>query len=366
MTEFRIDKLKLGKVSKTANGFLKGHAPVTRCGVFEYYNLDGSKRFELRHPDDVLDPVSLESLKSLPITNDHPKELVTADNAAQLSVGMTGETVEVKDDHVMVSLNITHKDAIAAVKKDKQELSCGYTVTVIPEEGEYNGQKYTHRQTNIDYNHLACVSKGRAGADVRLNFDGAYAQCETLTEKEIMKINKDNEAETLIEELAETITKETNNIDVPKTEQDVNEVIKQVEVKASDTEVSINTDSLYSTIDQLRAENEKLKSVNLDALVIEKTKLRAALLNKASSVVNIDGLIDKSEREIMEAAICAKVKNLDFSDKSDDYVMGRFDSVIEDINNNPFKKQMSNLDAKQVAPKVTSYRQALERDLGKI
>lgn len=366
MHEIRVDKLKLGKVSETTNGFLKGRAAVTRTGVFEYYNLDGTKRFELRHPNDVLDPASLESLKSLPITHDHPTELVTAENAAFLSVGMTGETIEVNDGHVMVSLNITHKNAIAAIKKGKQELSCGYTVNVIPEVGEYNGQKYTHRQTNIDYNHLAFVSIGRAGADVRLNLDGAYVQCDEITKKEVMKINKDNDAETVIEQLAETVVKETTGIDVPKAAEEIENIGKAAESIVEKVEEVTNTDSLHSTIEQLRAENEKLRSVNVDALVIEKTKERAALLSKASSVINIDMLIDKSEREIMEATILTKLdKPLDLKTKSDDYVNGRFDSVIEDLPSSIFKQQMIKKDAKSIEGKVTTMREALDKQIGK-
>ncbi len=372
MTEIRFDKLKLGKVSVTANGFLKGKAAATRTGVFEYYNLDGSKRWELRHPNDVYEASSLDSLKSLPITHDHPTELVTADNAAMLSVGMTGETIDIEDDHVVVSLNITHKDAIAAIKKGKQELSCGYTVKVIPEIGEYNGQPYTHRQTDINYNHLACVSRGRAGADVRLNLDGAYVQCDEIKQKEIMKINKDNDAENVIEELAETVAKEVTGIDVPKAIEGVEDVAKVIEKETGVSEDSSNTDSLYLTIEKLKAENEELKSLKLDsqsidALVIEKTKQRAALLSKVSSVVNIDSLIDKTEREIMESAINIKLnKTLDFKSRSDDYVSGRFDSVIEDLPTLIFRKQMTNLDSKVENSKVTSFREAISKQHGNV
>jgi hypothetical protein len=363
LTEIRIDKLKLGKVSETANGFLKGRAAATRTGVFEYYNLDGTKRFELRHPDEVLKPESLESLKSLPITNDHPKELVNSDNATELSVGMTGETVSIKDDHVMVSLNITDKHAITAIKRGKQELSCGYTVNVIPEIGEYNGQKYTHIQKDINYNHLAIVAKGRAGDDVRLNLDGAFMQCEEIKEiKEDMTTKTDNNVEAEIEKLAETVAQEVTGIDIPKAVEGLEEVEKAVEGEVTESEVIANNDSLYSTIEKLKAENEELKKVNIDSLVIEKTKQRAILLNKASTVIHIDSIIDKTEREIMEAVIAFRLAtNKDFSDKSDDYMAGRFDSIIEDSQFSPIKRQMTNIDVKVTAPKITNCYDAMRK-----
>ena len=185
-----------------------------------------------------------------------------------------------------------------------------------------------------------------------------------------MKINKDNEADALIEELAQTVSpeqKEPVELEAKKIEEDKPKIEKVAENTEALVEKSTNTDSLESIIEKQRAEIEKLKSVNLDSIIIEKTKQRAALLNKASAVVNIDSLVDKSDREIMETAIYAKTGvNLDLASKSDDYIAGRFDSVIEDLPSNIFKKQMSNLDSNVSAPKITSYRQALEIALGKI
>ena len=354
MTDIRIDRIKLGKVTKTAEGYLKGNAIVTRTGVFKYQNLDGTTRYELRHPEDVLIPESLETLKSLPITHDHPTSLVTAENASHLSVGMTGETIKVEDEYVGVSLNITHKDAIAAINNGKQELSAGYRVDLIPEVGQYNGEHYTHRQTNINYNHLAIVDKARAGAMARLNLDGAFVQCEEITKnktKEVMT-NRDNDSENVLETIAETVVKATTGIDIHAAVEVIEEVAEKM---LSEGESTANTDSIQSIIKKLQDENEELKNVNIDSLVAEKTKQRIILLNKVASVMNTDGLIEKSEREIMETVIKAKATiNVDFTNKSDDYVSGRFDALVEDNQYKYIKKQMTNLDEKIQEKKPSS------------
>lgn len=348
MSEIRIDRVKLGKVSKTPEGYLKGNAIVTRTGVFRYQNMDGTERLELRDPNDILTEQSLETLKSLPITHDHPTSLVTSENANSLIVGMTGETVKVIDGHVSVSLNITHKEAISAVKAGKQELSAGYTVDLIPEIGVYNGEPYTHRQTNAVYNHIAIVDMARAGRLARLNLDGAFIQCEEITEKktkEVMTINKDNE--NTVEEIAETIAKLTTGVDVEKVIEDVKETVDEVEKDIESVESTSNTDSLKSVIEKLKAENEELKKINIDSYIIEKTKQRTALLNKASLIINTDSLLEKTEREIMEEVIKAKLNvDMDFSKNSDDYITGRFDSVIEDVQFGSIKRQMNNSDTK--------------------
>ena len=70
----RFDSIKLPKMIKTKEGYLRGEAVVSRAGVFKYRNVDGSVRGELRHPDNIFKIDSLETLKMIPITNDHPPE----------------------------------------------------------------------------------------------------------------------------------------------------------------------------------------------------------------------------------------------------------------------------------------------------
>lgn len=97
----------------TDEGFLKCDAIVTRTGVFLYRNPDGTERFELRHPDDVLKVDSLQSMKMIPVTNDHPPErLVTAENAKALSVGYTGENIRPENSFIFSNFVITDKNTI--------------------------------------------------------------------------------------------------------------------------------------------------------------------------------------------------------------------------------------------------------------
>lgn len=88
----RYDKgVVQGETTVTEEGFIKARAIVTRTGVFLYKNADGTIRKELRHPDDVWQLDSLESMKMIPIVNGHPTErLVTSENAKRLSIGFTG------------------------------------------------------------------------------------------------------------------------------------------------------------------------------------------------------------------------------------------------------------------------------------
>lgn len=307
--DIRIDKILIPRIKKTKEGFLKGKAIATRTGVFKYLNHDGSIRYELRHPDDILTENSLNTLKTIPITNEHPRDLVNVDNANSLIVGMTGEEVTVNDDSIMVSLTVTHKDAIEAIKRGKQELSLGYTLDVIEESGIYNGEKYTHRQKNVDYNHLALVEQGRAGRTARINLDNINTNV-------------------LIQYTGKNM--DTNNEEILETE-----IIEKTNDKVEVNKDSINLDKYTAKIDQLKAENKELKTklneINIDSIVADKVRAKTLLLDKVSKIVALDAndLIEKSERQIMEDVIKHFDNDINLDEKSDSYVEGRFDAIIE-------------------------------------
>lgn len=324
MIEIRVDRLSLPKISKTKDGYLKGEAIVGRAGVQRYLNADGTERLELRHPNEIFSPSSLETLKTIPVTNDHPNSLVNVDNAKELLIGLTGETVRVDGEAIIANLTITHKDAIDTIqKRNKKELSLGYELELVREEGMYNGERYTHRQTNVKYNHLAIVDKGRAGIS-RLNFDGVDASVQVVDE-----INNDN------------LNNEENNMLETK---DNNEAVKA----ENKDNVIINLDKYVAQIDQLKLENASLKERvnNFDSILADKVAHRISLINKASKVINIDSedLLKMTDRQIMESAIKASDNNINLDEKSDFYVEGRFDSIVENISDgSAIKSQLDNI-----------------------
>ena len=193
----RYDKgIVPGETEVTPEGYVKARAIVTRCGVFLYKNADGTIRKELRHPEDVLVPESLESIKMIPVVNGHPAErLVNADNVKRLAIGYTGELVENQMPYIVANLLVTDIDAVREIKdKKKNELSLGYTVDLIPDSGTYYGEPYEYRQINIRYNHLALVDQARAGPEARIALDG-------------------NDAEEILKEEAEVANKKKVKID---------------------------------------------------------------------------------------------------------------------------------------------------------
>lgn len=176
MRVLRVDNSSpLSKPVRLSNGFLRAEGYLTRAGIFVYRDAQGNTVREFRPPEEVFHPDSLASFALVPVTNDHPSDLLTADNAKQYAVGSVSDAVTPDGDKVRAALMITDAAAIAALDAGKSELSCGYTADVEFTPGLWNGQQYDAVQRNIRGNHVALVDAGRAGPACSIRMDAAGA-----------------------------------------------------------------------------------------------------------------------------------------------------------------------------------------------
>ena len=176
MGVLRFDKASpLSKPVRLPNGFVRAEGYLTRSGIFVYRDAQGNTVREFRPPEEVFHPDSLASFALVPVTNDHPSDLLTADNAKQYAVGSVSDAVTPDGDKVRAALMITDAAAIAALDAGKSELSCGYTADVVQEAGVWQGQPYDAVQRNIRGNHVALVDAGRAGPACAIRMDAAGA-----------------------------------------------------------------------------------------------------------------------------------------------------------------------------------------------
>ncbi len=160
----------------TSQGYLvANNALIARTGVQYYLSEELGIRDEqgrpvmgktikvYRLPEDVHDPLALQSIESAPVTDDHPNEPegVTLDNHAILAKGH-GRNIRPEGDNVGADLVITDPALIRKVQdKQKVQISLGYTCS-------YEPYKDGYKQTNIRVNHIAVVTKGRAGERVKI------------------------------------------------------------------------------------------------------------------------------------------------------------------------------------------------------
>jgi hypothetical protein len=327
----RFDSGSILKMEKTAEGFIKGTARVTRTGIFTYRKADGTVRKELRHPNDVFSLDSLSSMKMIPITNLHPaSKLITVDNAKELAIGYTGETVKPDGKFVTVPIAITTTDGIAAVEGGRKELSLGYEVELEETPGRYDGEDYDCVQKNITYNHLAIVDVGRAGQDVRLNLDANDAE-------EIISVPTNNKQPSTRGDTMVKIKLDSGLEYEAAPEVAVAFTALQTKLDAVNTELTAakkETDKLKADADTAKetATQMQKKLDEMPAALAAAMKARIALVQVANDNLDeeaVKKLDTMSDNDIKTAIILSRFPEAKLDGKSQEYIDARFDAAVE-------------------------------------
>jgi len=328
-------------------GFLKGRAIVTSIGVFTYKNADGSTQKELRLPEEVFDPESIETLKMKPMTNLHPTEIVTSENVKKYQVGNTGsnpgsETQWQRADydyskmtdgiHLAIDIMIMEAKAISDAQAGRQALSCGYKCELEPAKpgAVWCGMNYDFIQRKIRYNHVAIVDQARAGdaAAIRLdskdavmvsNLDTNQNQGDSMDMKKITLDSVEYQAEAPV---LVALSKANERADAAEN------TVKTLTTDKSKLEAERDTQK--ERADGLAKDLEKAKADAANSMKIGQLLPLLAIANKAGVEVKADS----SEEAIQKAIILKAFPKANLDGKDAAYMAARFDAAVEHIDAN--------------------------------
>ncbi len=135
---------------------------------WEELELDPKKVYNCYRPADELEKAA-DSFNGLPILWGHLPE--SAEEPQKESrVGNMGTDAKFENPYLDNSLIFTDQTAIDAIENnERNELSCSYRWVPVIEKGNFAGDAYDIRMTNIKGNHLGLVEEGRAGGDVMVH-----------------------------------------------------------------------------------------------------------------------------------------------------------------------------------------------------
>ena len=328
MCKTRYDSVKF-KATIDENGFLVDTPVVARLGVQVYYMEDGRTVREFRPAEEVFKDESLSSYQGKPMTLDHV--FVNSENAKDVVVGSVTGKAEPLGSSVVAPIVVYDNKAIQeAMAGNAKELSVGYSAILDetpgwgdPITGEYvlksdadadeqfdapeGWQEFDAIQRDIKVNHLAMVSRGRAGI-AKLNMDGEQENPYTTD----VDINKEDKQEMTVK----------IKLDGAQEFEVATEIASHIEALNAKADTAIaERDSLKAKVDAMPAEIEaavaKAKA-DADAL--------AALVAVADEAgVKADGLDAKG----IKVAYVKEVSGLDVSEKSDAYIDAAFDIAKE-------------------------------------
>lgn len=171
----------LDDVKTIADGYKVVRSRIARTGVQGYLGrefdgeaathgfADDAMVIVYRSPEEVFAKSAVNGWAGVPVTKDHPPELVTPDNVKNYQVGDVRDKAHVDLEGGWIGLEyiIRDRDALTAFDTGAYpEVSGGYLATIDWTPGVTpDGQKYDAKQVGIVPNHLALVPRGRAFSD---------------------------------------------------------------------------------------------------------------------------------------------------------------------------------------------------------
>ncbi|HEX5034647.1 MAG TPA: DUF2213 domain-containing protein [bacterium] len=339
MKAIRFDIGRFRKPKVTPQGFLRADAYLTRAGIFNYRTPEGKIRRELRLPDEVFKSDSLSTLAEIPLTNDHPPEMVRADNAKNYSVGFTSEKVERDDEFVKAGLTVTDAEAIKAMQEGKKvELSCGYSCDIEDAPGIYQGQHYDAVQRNIVYNHVALVEKGRAGSEVRVRLDSEDVDLAGMTYESAPQSREDSHKDSPKKGEAPMAKIRIDSVEYEIPEGVAAVVQSKIDALAAVTKenekLKGRADGQEAEIQKKDKEIEDLKKAQPDRKAqMAMARARADLEDTAKEVLGdelkADEIENLDELDLKKKVIEKVLPEKKIDGKSADYVDGLFEAVKE-------------------------------------
>lgn len=316
-----FDTVSLGGTRRTRDGYLVGEAKVGRTGIQVYSGAevgDASRDTVrvYRPPEEVFAQDAMASVAWRPMTMDHPSGRVTADNWRDLSVGMTGDTVQKDGDFIRVPLTVMDSQAIADIEGGKRELSLGYTCDLDFVDGiTPDGQPYDAIQRNIRANHLAICSRARGGPELRIG-DGGQQQKDRAMPETTRAVLVDGITYPMTDQGAQLVER-------------LQGLLGQAATKLTDAATAHGTEvaNLNAQLAAKDAEIEKLTAQivtgdALDAMIAD----RATVIAGARALAPKLDVKGKSNIEIKRAVLGDAVK-----DKPDAYVDAAFDLKVADL-----------------------------------
>ncbi|WP_240415018.1 DUF2213 domain-containing protein [Paenibacillus periandrae] len=323
MKQQRYDRATVLDFADDAAGYLTVTAAITRPGVFPYRRSDGKVRYEAKLPEDIFSDLAVSTARAKPVTDEHPPEPVTSRNWQQYAKGTSHTDSRVEGDMLKISMTVTDPALIQRIRSgDQKEISIGFETDLISEPGEYMGQRYDAKQTNIAINHIAITKQGRAGPTVAIRGDSAY---------EIDENDKGDETITMAK-----YTIDGKEFEVPSEVKSRLDAVEAQLESAKTKAATVDTlqgryDALEATLNTTKQELEDTKknalTNQLDAAVTARVELIGSAKTFLGDSFNFTG---KNDRDV-KLAVIQKVKGADFKSdgKTDDYVNAFYDATVE-------------------------------------
>lgn len=340
------DTVSVAGTRRREDGSLVADARIARTGIQSYLGGEVGRpdmaRVRVYRPGaEVFSRETLKSAAHRPVTNDHPPDLVTAENWKEHAVGQTGDEVRGEGIYLRVPLLVSDAAAIRDIEAGKRELSAGYTCELDFTPGRTpSGDAYDAIQKTIRLNHVAIVARGRAGAEVRIG-DGvplpARSSWGAAPRDDAGNSDQLNETESMTQR---TMTADGQTIAVSDAAAAAIDRLSLQLAAADDRIAEIAAEHMATLAERdaaLAARDAEIEALRAgrqaadrDADINARAEARAKVIAAARTIardISIEGL---SDADIRRAVVAARLGEAAIAGRSAAYIDARFDILAED------------------------------------
>jgi hypothetical protein len=304
------DALILDAPRRTSDGYLAVRAKAARTGVYDYLASEVGAPDTFKATDtvkiyrseaEVFAADSVRSFINRPITNDHPRDNVTAANWRDHARGNVAGALR-DGEYLAFDLVLMDAAAITDVESGKRELSNGYSCQLDWTAGTApDGTAFDASQTAIRGNHVALVDKGRAGPECAIK--DKFAICDANPDALKFTTKEDRVSKTITVDGLPVNLGDAAAVEALLVKKDA--AIADAGKALTDTKAELATEqgkvtALQSQLDEAKAASSP---ESIDNRVADRSAL-VALAKSAHAAVVTDG---KSDDEIRAAVVIAKL-----------------------------------------------------------
>lgn len=342
---FLTDRVSVGKVRRTNDGYLVADAKVARTGIQLYAGAEvGRPDMDVvrvyRPPEEVFSQDAMHSYAYRPVTVEHPAKMVDASTWKSVAVGQTGGEVVRDGEFVRVPLVLMDAASIQAYDAGKRELSMGYSAEIVFGDGVTpDGQHYDAVQKQLRMNHLAVVDRARGGDQLRIGdgrTPGGKDRADNHSPEE--KPMSDIKTRTILVDGLSVETTDAGAQAIAKLQSQLKDAQSASEKLVSDHAAALaDRDAKLAKVE---AERDDLKAKVLsDADLDKRVQARADLIATAKAIHDAD-YAGKSDADIRKAVVVAKLGDAAVQGKSEAYIDARFDILAEDARKDPVNRAL--------------------------
>ncbi len=341
---FMTDRVSVGRVRRTADGYLVADAKVARTGIQLYSGAEvGRPEMDVvrvyRPPEEVFSEDTMHSFAYRPMTNGHPAKMVDASTWKAVAVGQTGGEVVRDGEFVRVPLVLMDASAIKDYESGKRELSMGYHAELVFGDGVTpDGQAYDAVQKDIRNNHLALCERARGGNELRIGdrrTPGGKDRADNPSEDNPMNEVK---TRTILVDGLSVETTDAGAQAIQKLQGDL-QAARQATADAETAHASALA-AKDAQIARAEAERDAAQAKVLsDAALDARVQARADLVATAKALHDAD-YAGKSDAEIRKAVVVAKFGDAAVKDKSEAYIDARFDILADEAKKDPVHRAL--------------------------